>query len=1140
MKKKNILRDVMLIFACLWTWSAKATTVSVMSSGSGIKYSNYIAYLYLDGSSSTLGFYKTGENVYFRGAKTQATSLVVPDSIIISQDGSSITYAVEWVGYNSYYSDNYCDFSESPNLTSIELPSVMSVSNGAFYNCSGLTSISLPKATSIGSYAFYGCSALEEIILSSLETVSYEMFRGFTSLKSVDLSSATSINDYAFQGCTSLTSISLPMATSIGSDAFYNCSNLISISLPKATSIGYGAFANCSNLTSILLPSVTEIGSWAFEYCNSLKSISLPASATISSSTFSGLNSAVDLFLQGDSVATWDPNWLPSNTNVVWVAEANIDYYKEWTVNNGIDVRYEGWQPKITIVTENTTGQLAQNILRQVAQWTDVEALVVTGHLNESDMKYLSQMTCLRQIDLSGTDITNITGCSGLKMLSKILLPQTLTTVDDNAFAGCSRLDSLSLTNVKTIGDNSFSDCFALSNIEMPLVTKIGHRAFYYCSALTDVPRCQVESVDMQAFEGCTGLTNLELPSLKSIGDRAFSYCINLKTVSLPATTTIGFRVFMEDQNLTSVSLPLATTIDSYAFSRCYRLKNVEIPVVVSLGSQVFERCDSLTSITLPETLQFIGGNCFNNCYALTDIYCHVSLPFTTTAFTSMQTLEQTTLHVPAFGIMSYQMNADWNIFKTIVPLDGEVKKVFVSTDATIMSTIGLSEKSEWLLGYAQNLNIPGHLTVNASSALDMGQFVQDIDITDANNMTTLIANSEMTADSVTLNMTVPTGSWQFVSLPFDVNVDDIRVTDGTLWVIRRYSGADRAAKTGNTWQDMTSGSTLQAGEGYILQSVKEDGTSGSVKFEFTAADNEKRNNLFAHGDVQKALNLFESEFAYNSSWNLVGNPYPAFCAINSIGHNGIITAWNGNGYSAYSPIDDQYVVNPFEAFFVQRTDDAEAITFKADGRQHAKRTEESVPSPALHRAHQNRCVYNITLSDDNYTDRTRLVINPEAKSEYETNCDAAKMMSMDTRVPQLYIIDNNIHYAIDERPVGEGWFQLGMRVNATGTYTIALQEPVEGNTTIVLTDNQTGKETDLSQGCYSFTANEGTLDNRFNITLGGDITGISDAMRLNDNAKIINDKYYTIDGKRATSTSQPGIYIVNKNGKNHKVVVTK
>jgi hypothetical protein len=271
-----------------------------------------------------------------------------------------------------------------------------------------------------------------------------------------------------------------------------------------------------------------------------------------------------------------------------------------------------------------------------------------------------------------------------------------------------------------------------------------------------------------------------------------------------------------------------------------------------------------------------------------------------------------------------------------------------------------------------------------------------------------------------------------------------------------------------------------------------------------------------------------------------VGNPYPAFCAINSIGHNGIITAWNGNGYSAYSPIDDQYMVKPFEAFFVQRADDAEAITFKADGRQHAKSTEESAPSPALHRAHQNRCVYNITLSDDNYTDRARLVINPEAKSEYETNCDAAKMMSMDTRVPQLYIIDNDIHYAIDERPVGEGRFQLGMRVNATGTYTIALQEPAEDNTTVVLTDHQTGKKTDLSQGSYSFTANEGINDNRFTITLIGDITGIKDAMRLNDNEKITNDKYYTIDGKRVASTSQPGIYIVNKNGKNHKVVISK
>ena len=45
-------------------------------------------------------------------------------------------------------------------------------------------------------------------------------------------------------------------------------------------------------------------------------------------------------------------------------------------------------------------------------------------------------------------------------------------------------------------------------------------------------------------------------------------------------------------------------------------------------------------------------------------------------------------------------------------------------------------------------------------------------------------------------------------------------------------------------------------------------------------------------------------------------------------------------------------------------------------------------------------------MNDDTYTDRTRVVINPEASMDYEMSRDAAKFMSDDKDVPQLFTLD--------------------------------------------------------------------------------------------------------------------------------------
>ena len=87
---------------------------------------------------------------------------------------------------------------------------------------------------------------------------------------------------------------------------------------------------------------------------------------------------------------------------------------------------------------------------------------------------------------------------------------------------------------VTSIGNNAFYDC-NLTSINIPnSVTSIGEYAFTGCSALTsiNIPN-SVTSIGNNAFERCSGLISLTIPeSVTSIGDYAFYNCSQLNEIT--------------------------------------------------------------------------------------------------------------------------------------------------------------------------------------------------------------------------------------------------------------------------------------------------------------------------------------------------------------------------------------------------------------------------------------------------------------------------------------------------------------------------------------------------------------------------------------------------------------------------------
>ena len=136
--------------------------------------------------------------------------------------------------------------------------------------------------------------------------------------------------------------------------------------------------------------------------------------------------------------------------------------------------------------------------------------------------------------------VGKILSSNSTKYVRLDLSGSAITSIEDNAFDGCTNLVSIILPNsVTSIGISAFNRCTALTSVNIPnRVTSIGGSAFQSCSSLTSVniPN-SVTSIGSSAFNRCTALTSVTIPSnVKSLGDWAFGNNTNLISVTFQGT----------------------------------------------------------------------------------------------------------------------------------------------------------------------------------------------------------------------------------------------------------------------------------------------------------------------------------------------------------------------------------------------------------------------------------------------------------------------------------------------------------------------------------------------------------------------------------------------------------------------------
>lgn len=92
--------------------------------------------------------------------------------------------------------------------------------------------------------------------------------------------------------------------------------------------------------------------------------------------------------------------------------------------------------------------------------------------------------------------------------LTKIELPNSITSIGQNAFELCKNLTSVTIPDsVTSIGDSAFIYCSGLTSVIIGTgVTSIGAAAFFYCYNLTSVTYSGITYTDQIALE--SALTN--------------------------------------------------------------------------------------------------------------------------------------------------------------------------------------------------------------------------------------------------------------------------------------------------------------------------------------------------------------------------------------------------------------------------------------------------------------------------------------------------------------------------------------------------------------------------------------------------------------------------------------------------------
>lgn len=213
---------------------------------------------------------------------------------------------------------------------------------------------------------------------------------------------------------------------------------------------------------------------------------------------------------------------------------------------------------------------------------------------------------------INGTTLTKYLGTDTF-----VSIPDTVTTISDEAFSGNETLTSIEIPDsVTTIAYNAFKNCTALTSVIIPdSVTKIGPGAFEGCTALTSVEIGEnVSSWGTGVFTNCDSLAKVSI-------DSDNEYLTYYNGAIYNGNMTMLYQVLPARDGENYAMPDTVKDIDAYAFWNLKNTKNVKVSSAVgSIPKYAMTNMGTVENVVIQNATSAIGEKAFANNAALKQV----------------------------------------------------------------------------------------------------------------------------------------------------------------------------------------------------------------------------------------------------------------------------------------------------------------------------------------------------------------------------------------------------------------------------------------------------------------------------------------------------------------------------------------
>lgn len=284
------------------------------------------------------------------------------------------------------------------------------------------------------------------------------------------------------------------------------------------------------------------------------------------------------------------------------------------------------------VMTESELLQLTELKISGVMTKEDFEFVSPAVHVFSGLGEPAPEEYKLEILDLSEAEFTTLypVGDEGRSsrnpnyVLTTVILPEGVESIQGNAFAHCRALSEINLpSTLKTMSVGVFYYAYALTEIELPdALERIGDACFLN-SGITEV-------------KTGTALTQLGWPSAGGV----FQACAHLVSVDLSASTKL-------------------TEIMQKTFYNCSALSEILLPnSIQTISSQAFYGCSSLKQLTLPSSVTSICEDAFDRITGMTLTVEAIVPPTITEGSLPANVFEK--IIVPAGQLDAYKTAEGW------------------------------------------------------------------------------------------------------------------------------------------------------------------------------------------------------------------------------------------------------------------------------------------------------------------------------------------------------------------------------------------------------------------------------------------------------------------------------------------------